>query len=128
MSSTETAMLATEDHFSETDNPFTAHEQYPTGITSRQQRFIHFILNERRRELLGELHRWEDLARTETLLLRAYAFNPDVVKAGTLLEKHTLRPIPQTLSRTASTATQTPHLRRTPRRAKPGILNTDFWL
>jgi hypothetical protein len=96
LNSTEAAMLATEDHFSETDNSYTTREQYPTGITSKQQRFIHFILNERCRELLGELHRWEDLARTETLLLRAYVFNPDVVKAGTLAEKHTLRPIPQT--------------------------------
>lgn len=96
VSGTEAAMIATEDFFSETDNVFTTREHYPEGIASKQQRFIHFILNERCRELLGELHRWEDLVRTETLLLRAYAFNPDVVAAGTLAEKHTLRPVPQT--------------------------------
>lgn len=96
LAGTENNMLATEEHFSETDNALTAKEQYPTGVTSKQQRFIHFILNERCRELLGELHRWEDLVRTETLIQRAYAFNPDVTKAGTLTEKHILRPIPQT--------------------------------
>ncbi|SDM39546.1 Starch-binding associating with outer membrane [Catalinimonas alkaloidigena] len=87
-SSTEDALLVTEDKFM-TDDPA---ELYPPNVTSTQDRFIHFMLNERTREMLGELHRWEDLARTETLLVRAPYFNPD---ASGIQEKHRLRPIPQ---------------------------------
>lgn len=94
-SSTENAMIATEDYFSATDNAFTAAEMYPPSADTKAERFIHFVLNERCRELLGELHRWEDLVRTETLVERAYLFNPHVAAAGTLDEHHTLRPIPQ---------------------------------
>ncbi len=66
------------------------------GISGEYNRMLCFLLNERSRELYGELHRWEDLARTKTLLSRAYAFNQGVSSAGSLQEYHLLRPIPQT--------------------------------
>ncbi|MDJ1479650.1 RagB/SusD family nutrient uptake outer membrane protein [Cytophagaceae bacterium YF14B1] len=88
VNSTESAILVTEDAFS-TNSTF---EQYPASATTTKQRFIHFILNERTRELLGEFHRWFDLARTETFFERVKQFNPD---ATGVQEFHKLRPIPQ---------------------------------
>jgi len=68
-------------------------EQYPPSAGSVESRFIHFILNERTRELLGELYRWEDLQRTETLVERTELFNTRA--AVNIQEHHKLRPIPQ---------------------------------
>lgn len=64
------------------------------GVSGQYQRALHFILNERTRELLGEWQRWETLSRTNTLVLRGRAFNPDAT--GLTNGKHELRPIPQT--------------------------------
>jgi hypothetical protein len=64
------------------------------GLSSAYDRMKCFLLNERSRELYGELFRWEDLARTKTLIKRAKTYNAGAVAA--LQEKHYLRPVPQT--------------------------------
>lgn len=87
LSSTEPAMIATADLFT-TNAPS---ELYPPGVSSTESRFIHFMLNERTRELCGELYRWEDLVRVEALYDRTKLYNAD---ATNLSPFHKLRPIP----------------------------------
>jgi len=70
-------------------------EMYPESVDSKEERFIHFILNERCRELLGELVRWEDMVRSCTLIERATTFNDDTRNSGTIQKFHRIRPIPQ---------------------------------
>ena len=81
-------MIATEALF-ETSVPS---ENYPPGVGTKADRFVHFMLNERTRELCGEMYRWEDLVRTELLYNRAKYFNFD---ATALQPFHKLRPVPQ---------------------------------
>jgi hypothetical protein len=64
------------------------------GLSSAYDRMMCFLLDERSRELYGELFRWEDLARTKTLLSRARTFNEGSV--ASIQDKHYLRPLPQT--------------------------------
>jgi len=54
---------------------------------------IDFILDERARELCGEMVRWLDLVRTGKLLERVRMHNKEA--AANIIEKHVLRPIPQ---------------------------------
>ena len=67
------------------------------GCTSNADKMMCFLLNERTRELCGELQRWEDLARTKTLDARWHKFNDGVsrVLGEFKPEKHYYRPIPQ---------------------------------
>lgn len=56
--------------------------------------FVDWMLEERARELYGELNRWEDLARTGTLVARVKLYNPD--GKPNIQDYHKLRPIPNT--------------------------------
>ena len=63
------------------------------GLSSAHDVALCFLLNEKSREMSCELVRWEDLARTCTLLSRAKAFNSEAAK--NIKDHHVLRPIPQ---------------------------------
>ncbi|POY35837.1 RagB/SusD family nutrient uptake outer membrane protein [Solitalea longa] len=54
---------------------------------------IDFILDERAREFAGEQMRWFDLKRTNKLIQRVKAYNPDA--GAKIMDYHMLRPIPQ---------------------------------
>nr|MBP7471800.1 RagB/SusD family nutrient uptake outer membrane protein [Prevotella sp.] len=64
------------------------------GCTPDKDRMINFILDERTRENLGEWNRWEELSRTDMLVRRAKAFNPEAA-TNVKENKSNLRPIPQ---------------------------------
>jgi starch-binding outer membrane protein, SusD/RagB family len=71
---------------------------FPTGNAAAMQITtadinIDFILDERTRELGGELMRWLDLVRTGKLLERVRLHNPEA--SINIVAKHILRPIPQ---------------------------------
>jgi hypothetical protein len=68
---------------------------------------IDFILDERDRELAGEMFRWFDLKRTGKLIERVKAHNTD--GGPNIKDFHVLRPIPQDqIDRTANGATAFP--------------------
>ncbi|MGF2410990.1 RagB/SusD family nutrient uptake outer membrane protein [Ferruginibacter sp.] len=102
VTSTAPAMQATATLF----NTNAPSELYPVSVTSTTDRFIHFMLNERTRELCGELIRWDDLARTETFYTRTKLFN---TTATFVAPYHKLRPIPlpQIISQTKNGNTLT---------------------
>lgn len=56
---------------------------------------LDFILDERARELIGEVNRWMDLKRTGKLIERTLLYNPHAAMNNSLKVKHLLRPIPQ---------------------------------
>ena len=67
------------------------------GCTSNAEKMMCFLLNERTRELCGELQRWEDLARTKTLDTRWHKFYDGATRGIGEFNpsKHYYRPIPQ---------------------------------
>jgi len=71
---------------------------YPTGNASAMDVTVgtlsqDFILDERSRELCGQMTRWMDLVRTHQLLPRVIAHNSD--GRNNIIPRDTLRPIPQ---------------------------------
>jgi starch-binding outer membrane protein, SusD/RagB family len=68
---------------------------------------VDYILDERTRELLGEMHGWDDLVRMGKLVERVRLHN--VQAAGNIQDFHTLRPIPRTqLDRATNGYSQNP--------------------
>lgn len=72
---------------------------YPTGNATAMDvteadLSLDFILDERSRELCGQMVRWWDLVRTHQLLPRVIAHNSD--GRANIIPRDTLRPIPQT--------------------------------
>jgi hypothetical protein len=62
-----------------------------------KEKLLIFIMNERSRELMGELHRWPDLARSKQLEKRYRKFNDGQFYPGSNFDpnKHYMRPLPQ---------------------------------
>lgn len=71
---------------------------------------LDFILDERARELTGEVNRWMDLKRTGKLIERTLLHNPHAALNNALTTKHLLRPIPQSeIDASEQTITQNPN-------------------
>jgi hypothetical protein len=80
-------------------------DPYPAGVTAGSaitamtvtpaQVTLDFILDERTREFYGESVRWLDLVRTQSLVTRIQAWNPQA--SPKIQTFHMLRPIPQDL-------------------------------
>lgn len=69
-----------------------------SGLTSAvapSEVSLDFILDERARELTGEVNRWMDLKRTGKLIERTLLHNPHAALNNALSQKNLLRPIPQ---------------------------------
>ncbi len=66
-----------------------------TTAVNENEVTVDFILDERARELAGEVNRWMDLKRTNKLIERTLAHNPHAALNNALSTKHLLRPIPQ---------------------------------
>ncbi len=85
--------------FASTTDLFNSTKEFYTemGATTDKDKFMVFIMNERSRELMGELHRWPDLARCKQLEKRFKTFNDGVNVTGSTFNasQHYLRPIPQ---------------------------------
>jgi hypothetical protein len=67
------------------------------GLSSDYDKVMCFLMNERTRELCGEMQRWEDLARTKTLEARWNTFN-DAKSYGEgsfNAQRDYFRPLPQ---------------------------------
>lgn len=59
-----------------------------------EQMTMEFLMEERERELLGEMHRWYDLKRWGKLVEHVQLYNPE--GSPNIKDFHVLRPIPQT--------------------------------
>lgn len=75
-----------------TNNTQSTYDALKVTPADLQGDFVAFMLDERGRELLGEINRWEDLNRCELLYDWVKRYNPDALY---IKPYHKLRPIPQ---------------------------------
>jgi hypothetical protein len=73
----------------------TSHKNDPAILVTAGQMTVDFIMDEREREMSGELTRWDDLHRPgkDFFLARIRKWNP--YAAPYIQDKHYFRPIPQ---------------------------------